>query len=109
MVQRRHAACQRGERCLYFPMEESQAQILRNMQSIGLDLRRWISCGLLRFRPARPHQYGLEAHLGVIHREIAAFEPQVVAIDPNSQEGQAARKGLEGLRNAHPPGTTGAQ
>jgi cytochrome c-type biogenesis protein CcmH/NrfG len=34
---------------------------------------------------------------------------QVVAIDPNSQEGQAARKGLEGLRNAHPPGTTGGQ
>jgi len=34
---------------------------------------------------------------------------QVVAIDPNSQEGQAARKGLEGLRNAHPPGTTGGR
>ncbi|HVG86664.1 MAG TPA: tetratricopeptide repeat protein [Vicinamibacterales bacterium] len=34
---------------------------------------------------------------------------QVVAIDPNSQEGQAAKKGLEGLRNAHPPGTTGGQ
>lgn len=34
---------------------------------------------------------------------------QVVAIDPNSQEGQAAKKGLEGLRNAHPPGTTGAR
>jgi tetratricopeptide (TPR) repeat protein len=34
---------------------------------------------------------------------------QVVAIDPNSQEGQAAKKGLEGLRNAHPPGATGGQ
>ncbi len=34
---------------------------------------------------------------------------EVVAIAPNSQEGQAAKKGLEGLRNAHPPGTTGAQ
>ncbi|MGD9730285.1 MAG: circadian clock protein KaiC [Nitrospiraceae bacterium] len=77
-----HAACQRGERCLYFPMEESQAQILRNMQSIGLDLQRWVSRGLLRFRPARPYQYGLETHLAVMHREIAAFEPQVVAIDP---------------------------
>jgi circadian clock protein KaiC len=77
-----HAACQRGERCVYFPLEESQAQIIRNMQSIGLDLRRWVSCGLLRFRPARPHQYGLETHLAVIHKEIASFEPQVVAIDP---------------------------
>ena len=34
---------------------------------------------------------------------------EVVAIAPNSQEGQAARKGLEGIRSAHPPGTTGAQ
>lgn len=34
---------------------------------------------------------------------------QVVAIDPNGPEGQAARKGLEGLRNAHPQGATGAQ
>jgi tetratricopeptide (TPR) repeat protein len=34
---------------------------------------------------------------------------QVVAIDPNSQEGQAAKKGLEGLRNAHPPGATGGR
>jgi tetratricopeptide (TPR) repeat protein len=34
---------------------------------------------------------------------------EVVAIAPNSQEGQAAKKGLEGLRNAHAPGTTGAQ
>lgn len=34
---------------------------------------------------------------------------RVVAIAPNSPEGQAAKKGLEGLQNAHPPGTTGGQ
>jgi hypothetical protein len=36
----------------------------------------------------------------------------VVAISPNSPEGQAANKALEGLRNAHPttkPGGTGGQ
>ena len=33
-------ACgERGERCLYFAFEESQDQILRNMRSIGIDLR----------------------------------------------------------------------
>lgn len=31
---------------------------------------------------------------------------QVVAIAPDSPEGQAAKKGLEGLQNAHPPGST---
>jgi len=34
---------------------------------------------------------------------------QVVAISPNTPEGQAAKKGLEGLQNAHPPGTTGGK
>ena len=29
---------------------------------------------------------------------------QVVALAPNTPEGQAAKKGLEGLKNAHPPG-----
>ncbi len=31
---------------------------------------------------------------------------QVVAIAPDSPEGQAARKGLEGIQSAHPPGST---
>jgi len=76
------AACERGERSLYFPFEESQAQILRNMESIGLDLGRWVSRGLLRFHPARPHMYGLETHLALMFKQIAEFSPHVVAIDP---------------------------
>ena len=36
------AACQRGERALYFAYEESPEQIVRNMRSIGLDLGQWI-------------------------------------------------------------------
>jgi circadian clock protein KaiC len=77
-----HAACARGERCLYFPFEESQPQIVRNMQSIGLDLGRWVSRGLLRFHPARPHLYGLETHLALMHKQILQFDPRVVVIDP---------------------------
>jgi len=34
---------------------------------------------------------------------------QVVAIAPDSPEGQAAKKGLEGLANAHPPGSSGGR
>ncbi len=33
------AACRRGERCIYFAFEESPDQIVRNMRSIGIDLR----------------------------------------------------------------------
>src|SRR5262249_16775044 len=35
------AVCARGERCVYFALEESPAQIVRNMRSIGIDLQRW--------------------------------------------------------------------
>jgi circadian clock protein KaiC len=77
-----NAACGRGERCLFFPFEESQPQIVRNMQSIGLDLGRWVSRGLLRFHPTRPHLHGLETHLALMYRQITQFDPRVVVIDP---------------------------
>lgn len=77
-----HAACQRGERCLFFSFEESESQIVRNMQSIGLDLGRCVSRGLLRFHSVRSHLYGLETHLALMHKQITQFDPQVVAIDP---------------------------
>jgi len=76
------AACARGERVLYFPFEESSGQIIRNMASIGIDLARWVELGLLQFRAARPTQAGLEMHLATMLKQIAAFDPQVVVVDP---------------------------
>jgi len=78
------AACGRGERCLYFAFEESPAQIVRNMRSIGLDLQPRIDAGLLRFEAARPSLFGLEMHLARMNREIEDFEPSVVVLDPIS-------------------------
>ncbi len=78
------AACARGERCLYFAFEESPAQIVRNMRSIGLDLQPRIDSGLLRFEAARPSLYGLEMHLARMHREIEDFAPEAVVLDPIS-------------------------
>lgn len=78
------AACQRGERCLYFAFEESPAQIVRNMRSIGIDLKPWVESGLLRFEAARPSLFGLEMHLARMHREIENFKPDVVVLDPIS-------------------------
>ncbi|MGI3778297.1 MAG: circadian clock protein KaiC [Janthinobacterium lividum] len=84
------AACRRGERCLYFAYEESPQQIARNMRSIGLDLAPWVSADLLRFHAARPTLYGLEMHLARMHREIEAFGPDVVVVDPvSSLRGEA--------------------
>jgi circadian clock protein KaiC len=33
-----HTACQRGERCIYFSLEEAETQVIRNMRSVGIDL-----------------------------------------------------------------------
>ncbi|MGE3177174.1 MAG: circadian clock protein KaiC [Vicinamibacterales bacterium] len=76
------AACARGERCQYFAFEESPAQIQRNMRSIGLDLARWSERDLLRFHPARPESSGLETHLALLHRDVVAFNPAIVIVDP---------------------------
>jgi circadian clock protein KaiC len=78
------AACRRGERALYFAFEESEAEIVRNMASVGIDLRQWIDAGLLRFECMRPSVLGLESHLFEIQRIVAEFEPGVVIKDPIS-------------------------
>src|ERR1019366_6473329 len=43
------AACRRGERVLFFSLEESPNQIIRNMHSIGLRLEPLVKKDLLRF------------------------------------------------------------
>ncbi|HEX3624227.1 MAG TPA: circadian clock protein KaiC [Verrucomicrobiae bacterium] len=74
--------CRRGERCLYFSFEESQSQINRNMESIGLHLEPHFRKGLLKFHATRPTVYGLEMHLVLIHKMIEQFKPAVAVFDP---------------------------
>jgi circadian clock protein KaiC len=78
------ATCRRGERCLYFAFEEAPQQIIRNMQSVGINLPEFVNQGLLRFQARRPTAYGLEMHLVQIHSLIKEFQPTVVIIDPMS-------------------------
>ena len=77
-----HSVCERGGTALYFAFEESPAQIVRNMRSIGLDLDRWIKKKRLRFVAVRPTFYGLETHLALMHRAIDSVEPDAVVVDP---------------------------
>ena len=77
-------ACRRGERALLFTYEESSAQIVRNMRSIGIDLEPWVKAGLLQIHASRPTLQGLEQHLVMMHDAVHAFSPAVVAVDPIS-------------------------
>ncbi|HVS71820.1 MAG TPA: circadian clock protein KaiC [Phycisphaerae bacterium] len=89
-----NAACARGERVLYFAFEESKAQIMRNMKSIGLDLEQHEKKGLLHFFNARPTAFGLEMHLAMIHKRIGQIKPAACVFDPVTNLLQAAG-GLE--------------
>jgi circadian clock protein KaiC len=82
-------SCVRGERCLYFAFEESESQIVRNMTSIGVDLRAWVKKGLLRFVAGRPTALGMEMHLALMHRLIRQFQPRLVIVDPISNLAEA--------------------
>jgi circadian clock protein KaiC len=78
------AACARGERCMFFGLEEGSDEICRNARSVGIDLPKWVRKGLLRVEASRPCRYGLETHLMRIHRDLDSFRPDVVVIDPIS-------------------------
>lgn len=78
------ATCLRGERCLYLATEESPQQILRNLNSIGLDLAPYVEQGLLQFDAVRPTNYNLEMRLFKIHRWVKEFQPRTIIIDPMS-------------------------
>jgi circadian clock protein KaiC len=76
------AACERGERCLLFAFEESVHQLVRNMASVGIHLGRYVDSGLLTVVSSRPTAYGLEMHLGSMHRAVEAHRPSLVVVDP---------------------------
>lgn len=84
------ASCERGEKALYFALEEPSEQIIRNMRSIGIDLAKWRDAGKLHFEAARPTVFGLEMHLVAMHKVIERFSPKVVVVDPISSLMQAA-------------------
>ena len=76
--------CKKGDKCLFFAFEESPKQIIRNMRSIGIDLKPWMDKGLLKFHSTRPTLYGLETHLVTIHKMVSDFKPDIVIFDPIS-------------------------
>jgi len=76
--------CASGKRCVYFAMEESPHQVIRNMRSIGIGLQKWVDKNLLRFSARRPSLFGLETHLATMYRDVTDFDPAAVIVDPMS-------------------------
>ena len=78
------STCQRGGKCLFFAFEEPISQIIRNMRSIGMDLKQWLDADLLKIHAARPTSFGMEMHLLTMYNLVKEFNPEAVIIDPIS-------------------------
>ncbi len=85
------STCRAGGKAMYMSFEESSAQIVRNMRSIGIDLDRWQKRGRLKFHTVRPTMYGLEMHLATVHKLVDEFRPDVLVMDPVSNLSSVSR------------------
>ncbi|MET0837588.1 MAG: circadian clock protein KaiC [Marmoricola sp.] len=86
------AACARGEKALFFSLEESPGQLVRNMRSIGIDLQPWVDQGLLMMSSVRPTAFGFEEHLAMLYRILEEFEPTLVILDAVASLAQAGAR-----------------
>lgn len=77
-------SCKRKEKVLYFSFEESINQLVRNMATIGIDMKPFIADGSLTIHAARPSLQGLEMHLLILHKLLKELKPNTVIIDPIS-------------------------
>jgi circadian clock protein KaiC len=75
------SACARGERALMVLFEESPDQFIRNMSSVGFDLRRWVDAGVLHVWAARPSALGIETHLAMLAELVDEVRPTVAVLD----------------------------
>ncbi|MEO6549381.1 MAG: circadian clock protein KaiC [Ferruginibacter sp.] len=78
------SSCRRNEPVLYFSFEESPDQLVRNMATIGINLKPYIKSKLLLVHASRPSLQGLEMHLLALYKIMEEFKPKTVIIDPIS-------------------------
>ena len=78
------AACARGERGLYVSFDEAADQIIRNLRSVCIDLAAHVEEGRLQMYSVRTQSRGAEQHLLDLQRQLRAFRPAVLILDPIS-------------------------
>ncbi len=78
------AACQRGERSLFVSFDSDPKELVRNLASISLPLRKHEKSGVLRVTAARSGEGSAEAHFLTIKRHVREFGARCLVIDPVS-------------------------
>ena len=77
----------RGERSLMFSLDEQVAQILRNANTIGIDLQKAIDGGLVRVEYDPPQEIEVDRHFHRIETIVEEFQPTRVVFDSISTYG----------------------
>ncbi len=77
-------ACSRGERTLFVSYDEGVGQIVRNLASVGIELRKHIDSGLLRMFSTRTEATSPEELFSGLRSLISDHHPRCVVIDPLS-------------------------
>lgn len=78
------AATRRNERTLYISFDESPEQIIRNVASLGFDLRTPLKAGVLMIHSARARAENPETHVARMRALTREFKPRNLIIDPLS-------------------------
>jgi circadian clock protein KaiC len=78
------AAAERGERTLYVSFDEDAGQIVRNLQSVGLDLQPHVDAGSIKMLSLRARGYSPETHVVEIVNAAKDHDADSLVIDPIS-------------------------
>jgi circadian clock protein KaiC len=76
-----------GERSLMLSLDEPVRQIIRNANSIGIDLKKLIADGSIRVQYDTPQEIEIDRHFADIERVIEDFKPTRVLFDSLSTYG----------------------
>jgi circadian clock protein KaiC len=91
------AACRRGERTLFVSFDEGADRIVRNLTSVGIQLRPYLKSGVLRMYSGRTESIAAEDHLVKLKALIEEHRPLCMVIDPMSAIAKAG--GLAAARS----------
>ncbi len=76
-----------GERSLMLSLDEPVRQIIRNANSVGIDLKKLIDGGLVRVQYDTPQEIEIDRHFHDIEQIMADFKPRRVLFDSLSTYG----------------------
>ncbi len=78
------AACKRGERTLYVSFDEGASQIVRNLQSVDIQLAPHLKSGLLKMYSTRTKGPNVEDQFGALRAKVREHRPRCLIVDPLS-------------------------